>query len=158
MPKKQTSTKNKSKVSNNQSSTNFLIVMVILLIVGVLGYFGIKNYTNLLDDNKSASATSYTRIWTNRSSTTVSACNGYSDGRYFLKVYGTKSTSRVMNVRLFRIKNGSHFLGPYHRWSNPATYFYSRSSSAGSVKFILNTPIGSPSVQRTIPFTSITAC
>mgnify|MGYP003434426084 CR=1 FL=1 len=152
MPKKQTTHKKTKNPWVNRS-----IVFGSVLLLGLVSFQTIITKTSI-GNNKSASATSYTRIWTNRSSTTVSACNGYSDGRYFLKVYGTKSTSRVMNVRLFRIKNGSHFLGPYHRWGNPATYFYSRSSSAGSVKFILNTPIGSPSVQRTIPFTSITAC
>lgn len=152
MPKKQTSQK---KTKN--SWLNRSVVFGSVLLLGLVSFQTIIMKTSI-GDNKSASATSYTRIWTNQNSTTVSACNGYSDGRYYLKVYGTKHTTRKSNVRLFRHKNGSHFLGPYHRWGNPATYFYSRSSSAGSVEFILNSPIGSPGGHRTIPFTSITAC
>jgi hypothetical protein len=147
MPKKQISHRKTKKSLVNQS-----IIVGSVLLLGLVSFQTIMMKTSI-GDNKSASATSYTRIWTNQDNTTVSACNYVSGRTYFLKVYGTKSTSRERNLAVIRLQNGRD-LGPYHRWGNPVTYTYSTSSSAGSIKFY----IIYGGAQRTIPFTSISTC
>lgn len=141
MPKKQTSLKNKTKVSNNQSSTNFLIVMVILLIVGVLGYFGIKNYTNLLDNKSSQAETpkseSYSTIWDHVASTTFLACKFHSSGRWRMRVQGFLYTSSPREVGVWKRTNPAK-IGRYDSWGGRTEEYIYGTAKTGYVEFILS--------------------